>query len=360
MCLEPFYYLLDLVSFKVNIIMNTFCVLPWFSNELMPGRTTPCCLLPKDHDLVQIKQDLLAGIQTPACAKCWRVESEGQQSRRQLENVNLDYKLNRDIEQIKQDCINGTNQVVLYQITTSNLCNQACVTCDSFSSSKWAEIERKMNIVPTETFELDLSLYQLNYAGVRRIELLGGEPLFDPKTFYILEQLIAHDNRDCFISLVTNGSIALTPKMLSLLSQFTDINICVSVDGIGPVFEYMRWPAKWPQLVDNIRQYRSFAKNISISYTVSSLNVYYYDQTVAWFNANDLRYNHNMVTRPDWLSLDSMPIELKHAVHNQFVTVTGNEIPLVDYIQRLSQQELAKKIKIKDYMPEIAAIFDTE
>lgn len=339
--------------------MNTFCVLPWYSQEIMPERTIPCCLLPQNHDLTQIKQDLLAGIRTPACAKCWAVEDSGNRSRRQQENSNLDYRLDRDIENIKDDCINGRAKTMLYQITTSNLCNQACVTCDSFGSTKWAEIERKMNIIPTPAFSLDLNEYHIDYANAQRIEFLGGEPLFDAKTFYMLEQLIAHGNHDCFISLVTNGSIELNEEKLALLKQFTNFNICVSVDGIGSVFEYMRWPGKWPNLVSNIEQYRSIAKTISVSYTISSLNVYYYDQTVSWFNANNLKYNHNLVTFPTWLSLDRMPLELKKLVNNQFTSITGNEMPLSEYIGLLRKQEIAKNINIQNYMPEIAAIFDS-
>lgn len=339
--------------------MNTFCVLPWYSKELMPQRTTPCCLLPKTHDLTQIKQDLLAGVKNEACATCWKLEEQGQRSRRQQENANLDYQLDRDLELIKKDCEQGRSEPVLYQITTSNLCNQACVTCNSFASSKWAEIERRMNLVPEDTFELNVE-NEINYATARRIELLGGEPLFDPKTFDILQKLLDHNNTDCLISLVTNGSIPLNDRMLSLLKQFTNINICVSIDGVGPVFEYMRWPAKWPVLLENLEQYRKIAKNLSVSYTISSVNIMYYNETISWFAKNNLKFNHNLVVFPAWASLDRMPLELKKITHNNFVQITGNEMPLTLWAERLKQQDEAKGIRLQDYLPEISAIVDNQ
>jgi len=341
--------------------MNTFCVLPWYSLELPAN--SPCCLLPKNTNIVQVKKDLLNGVKSPACAKCWTLESQNQKSRRQFENEFLDYKLNCDLIKIKQDCIEQKNQTLLYQITTSNLCNQACVSCGSIASSKWAEVERKMGVIPVNLTEINLEEADINYSSARRISLLGGEPFFDPKTFTILKKLVEHKNTDCFISIITNGSINLTQTKLDLLSQFTDLNICISIDGIGSVFEYLRWPATWNQVIKNIAHYREITKNISVSYTISSLNIFYHDQTVDWFNQQNLRYNHNIVTNPNWLSLTAMPVELKQLLSkNSFATpwasVTGNEISLAEYKNRIQTQDFAKRINIKNYLPEIAKILN--
>jgi hypothetical protein len=342
--------------------MDTFCVLPWYSLEL-PGNS-PCCLLPKDTNIAQVKTDLLAGIKSSACARCWNLESQNQLSRRQLENKFLDYKLDQDLELIYHDCKTKTIDPILYQITLSNLCNQACVSCNSSASSKWAEIERKMGITPRKLIEIDPSTANINYSTAKRISLLGGEPFFDQKTFDLLEKLIEHNNTDCFITLVTNGSITLKQAQLDLLSKFTDLNICISIDGIGPVFEYMRWPAKWNIVSDNIKKFYQITDNISISYTISSLNMFYHEQTVNWFNEQGLRHNHNVVSAPTWLNPVVMPIELKQLLHNNsfastWTQITGNEISLKDYFDKIQQQDRAKRTDIKDYLPEVAVIFDS-
>lgn len=317
-------------------------------------------MLSKNANIDQVKQDLLTQIKSPACSKCWTIESLGQKSRRQMENEFLDYKLNRNLDLIKQDCATAQCPTLIYQITTSNLCNQACVSCSSSASSKWAEIEKRMQIVPSPSREVQLDQLDINYSAARRISLLGGEPLFDAKTFEILEKLIEHGNTDCFISLVTNGSIRLKPHQVAMLSTFTDLNICVSIDGVGPVFEYLRWPAKWNQLIDNLEIYRSITKNISISYTISSLNLLYHQQTTQWFKEQNLRYNHNIVNNPTWLSISAMPKELKLLLKNNnnlfaipWTTTTGNEIHITEYASKLLAQDRAKRIDIKDYLPEI-------
>lgn len=346
--------------------MDTFCVLPWYSKEISQT-ITPCCLLGPGYDLEQIKNDLLSGIQSPSCDRCWKIEASGQQSRRQQENAFLDYKLNRDLSKIQQDCEQGLATTILYQITTSNLCNQACVTCNSMFSSKWAEVERKMGLTPKKLFLIDTEHLDIDYKNAQRIELLGGEPLFDPNTVEIFNQLLKHNNTNCMVSLVTNGSIELSPLLKDLCSQFTNLNICVSIDGIESVFEYMRWPTNWHTVIENLAQYKQVCKNLSVSYTISSVNALYYDQTVAWFEAQQLPYNHNMVYTPSWLSLATAPVQLKQRLiaNNNFVSkfsqINSQEQTLDQYWHKLQQQDSAKKISLDKYLPELArVIFDNQ
>jgi len=338
--------------------MDTFCVLPWYSLEL--PLKSPCCLLPRDTDVDQLKHDLLSGIKSPACTKCWTIESYGNKSRRQFENEFLDYKLNLDLISIQNDCRTKKIDPILYQITTSNLCNQACVSCNSTFSSKWNEIERKMGQQPMPLRSVELSNLDINYSTAKRVSLLGGEPLFDPTTFEILEELIRHKNTDCYISIVTNGSITLKQQQLDLLSKFTDLNICVSIDGVGPKFEYLRWPTKWSMLLNNLKQYHAITKNISISYTISSINALYYNETVEWFTNNNLRYNHNIVSFPNWLSLKNMPSEFKQRLFknknfiSNYCDITGEEISIELVKSQILNQDRVKKISIRNYMPEAA------
>jgi MoaA/NifB/PqqE/SkfB family radical SAM enzyme len=338
--------------------MNTFCVLPWYSSEL--PRHSPCCLLPIGTDIKQLQSDLKAGVKSIACTKCWTVEAQGQKSRRQFENEFLDYKLNRDIISLRQDCVDSKHETLLYQLTTSNLCNQACVSCSSNFSSKWAEIEKKIGLTTSPRKEINLENSNINYSTAKRISFLGGEPFFDSKTFEILQKLLDHNNQDCFISLVTNGSIALKQKQSDLLSKFSDLNICISIDGIDKKFEYLRWPAKWNMLLDNLKKYQDITKNISISYTISSLNALYYDETTEWFNKNNLRYNHNIVFSPNWLSLKNMPVEFKQHLSknknfiNNYCNINGKEISTELIKSQIIKQDVAKKINICDYMPRAA------
>jgi len=338
---------------------SCFCVLPWYSQEIEQKKTTHCCLLPNGYDLEKLQADLLAGRRSPYCQKCWEIEDRGEDSRRIQENRFLDFKLDRSIDLIEQDCRDGESQPLMYQIYLSNLCNQACVTCDTSASTKWAGLLARNEKKTIEIFQTSLSTSTIDYATARRFYILGGEPLFDPALSTLLNKLIEHDNTDCFISFVTNGSVNPRPYLRNLLQRFTDLNICVSIDGVGKRFEYMRWPGQWASLLENIRQYQEISRgNLSISYTISSVNALYYDETVNWFNQQNLRYNHNIVYYPAWANLFNMPVEIKKALekHKFFRPWTqknGKETQLSTLARELQRQDELKKISLKDHMPEL-------
>jgi MoaA/NifB/PqqE/SkfB family radical SAM enzyme len=252
----------------------------------------------------------------------------------------------------------------MYQVYLSNLCNQACVTCNSGYSTKWVEIEKKMAIVPSLIYDADLFDYEIDFRTVQRINLLGGEPMFDPRSFELLKMLLDHGNDQCFISFVTNGSVRLTKFQKNILEKFKNLNICFSIDGIESRFEYMRWPGRWNKLLENINQYKTITDNFSVSYTISAVNAIYYDETVAWFEQNLLRYNHNIVHHPGWASLDTAPLSVKRHIENHrflkdFARITGSELSNCDFKKILIRQDVAKKIDFKNYLPELSNLLNT-
>lgn len=340
---------------------NTFCVLPWYSQEIMTKQKTACCLLPKNHDIGKIKSDLLLGVRTTACQKCWTIEDQQQDSRRIQENRFLDWKLNRDIKKIQDECSDGHAQTLMYQIYLSNLCNQSCVTCNSAASTKWAEVEKKMGIVPAKAYRAELDDLEINFRTAQRINLLGGEPMFDPRSFQLLKKLLDHGNDQCFISFVTNGSIHLNDSQKNILRQFQNVNICFSIDGVGKRFEYMRWPGKWDDLLHNLDQYKTITNNFSVSYTISAVNAIYHNETIEWFEKENLRYNHNIVYKPQWAALTTMPKKMKQHLKNNnffnsFTPITGQEISSEAFMDLMRKQDVAKNITIDNYMPELVTI----
>lgn len=344
--------------------METFCVMPWFGYEKLDTNISPCCLLSDDADVNKIKKDLLNGIKTTACEKCWKNEDSGLQSRRQQENIFLDYALNMDIERIRKLCINQQNEVLLYQIAVSNTCNQACVTCNSRASSKWSGIEKKMGITPVLPWQAPVGSLDINYKSALRLGLVGGEPLYDSAVLELLSNLLSAGNDRCLVSIVTNGSVHLNQTQIDLLSKFKNLNICVSIDGIGSVFEYLRWPASWSSLESNINQYRNLTKDISVSYTISSINCLYHEETVDWFKKQNLNFNYNFVKFPQWASVKHAPVAvktrlLKDNFFNSFSEITGQELTSQDLLEKLSAQDAVKGTSLSRSLPKLHEILQS-
>jgi MoaA/NifB/PqqE/SkfB family radical SAM enzyme len=190
-------------------------------------------------------------------------------------------------------------------------------------------------------------LAKIDFANIKMLSILGGEPLYDKKIFNILQRLLDNNNTDCFISFVTNGNVKLTKQQIDLLSNFKNLDICVSIDGIGPVYEYMRYPLKWTDLEANIKQFRQFAKYVSVSYTLSNINILYYDETVAWFKENNLPFNHNLVTTPSYFNINALPKKIKNR-YPSLISLFRMHNEQDDVLFSTAVDEIARQDKLKN------------
>lgn len=353
--------------------MKHFCVLPWVGQEIQWHlKATHCCLLSKPYNIDRIKNQMLAGERPAECQKCWSLEDQGLTSDRQLKNSALDYYWNKDIEDIvKLAQNNQLNDVLMLKLFTSYTCNATCVSCDSASSSSWHQLEQKMNKhFPIRTYnfiDIDAVKKDIDFKKLVALSLIGGEPLYEKKNFDLLEHILELGNTSIFISMVTNGSVALTDRQKRVLSQFKNLNFSLSIDGTGPVFEYMRYPLKWDDLLTNLKFFREFTDNVSSNYTLSNLNVLYHNESVEWFNKNNLPYANNPIMWPTWLRPHSLPNSVKQVLktklnsvdYQTYVAGTNSSHDDQNYVKlckEVYKQDQAKGIKIVDYLPELCAI----
>jgi organic radical activating enzyme len=240
-------------------------------------------------------------------------------------------------------------------IYTSNICNSSCITCYPALSTKWQSI-RKIQI---NKKIIDRSaLGNVDWAQVKMLNFLGGEPLLEEENFAILENLLKVGNSKCFIGFVTNGSISLNKWQIELFKNFEFSNLCVSVDGIGKEFEYLRYPLNWQTVEQNLKVYHSVVKWVGISYTVSNLNILYYNKTTEWFRQNKLNNNHNIVKHPNFFNIENLPVNVKKDLPLIQETNSFDSNLFSSCIKEIEIQDKLKGINIKNYLPEVAKIFD--
>lgn len=357
---------------------NYFCVLPFFGYEysadnFVINKETHCCLLPNNYNIDSIKNDMLKGKRSPFCKACWDLEDLDLISDRQIKNSALDFHWDRDINLIEEDAKKGNYKPIMIKNITSNTCNSTCVTCSSSSSSAWAALENKMGIVPDLPWSMTKKeIFQnLNFKEIVMLNFGGGEPLYEKLNFYILEKLIENNNTGCFISITTNGSVNINNQNKELIKKFKNINFNVSIDGVGPVFEYLRYPLKWDKLLENLEFFRSITDNVNVSNTTSNLNILYYYETAAWFEKQGLKYHYNPVTFPSHFSPSALPKLIKNKLldrHNYakemefFIGKPHTKKDDLDYekmLEAIKKQDQVKGISIQDYLPEFCSMLDT-
>jgi hypothetical protein len=343
----------------------SFCVLPFYAIEY-PQKIS-CCLMSKVESLKEIQQQMLSGQRPKSCKKCWKLEDAGLKSDRIIKNETLDHFSNVDLEQLITQSQLGKNKIVHYKIDTSNTCNAACMTCGSNSSNTWGKLQKKNNLPARKNWKIlpNQTTDWIDYAHAKSILFRGGEPFLSDTNFYILEQLIKHDNTDCFVSFVTNGSFSLSRRQKEILTKFSNLNFCFSIDGIGPVFEYVRWPLKWDNIENNIAWCRANNIDVSVSYTLSNINLFYHTQTTQWFRDQKINYLTNTVYSPAHFRPESLPAEIKQQLrqqHNsdaisQWLAHSPNDDRLFEKFQvEIAKQDHMKNISMQDYLPELVEL----
>jgi len=343
----------------------TFCVLPFYAMEY--PNNTPCCLMSGVEPLKGIQQQMLSEQRPKSCNKCWNLEDAGLKSDRLIKNETLDYFSNIDLEQLITRSQIGKNEIIHYKIDTSNTCNAACVTCGGGSSSTWNKLLQKNNLPAKKNWKIlpDQTVDWINYSGAKSLSFRGGEPFLSDTNFYILEQLIEHNNTDCFVSFVTNGSFSLSRHQKEILSKFSNLNFCFSIDGIGPVFEYIRWPLKWADIETNISWCKTNNVKVSVSYTLSNMNLLYHATTTQWFDDHDINYLVNPVYSPSHFRPESLPAKIKQRLgqqHNsdaigQWLAHSPSDDQLFAKFQiEIAKQDRMKNISMRDYLPELAEL----
>jgi pyruvate-formate lyase-activating enzyme len=308
---------------------DALCILPWLHLEVVPEGNAKICCVAKETIRDQgramnvasstleeirgsaymrsVRRALADGRKIPVCGYCWGQEARGESSQRQLWNGIYPEQLGAVRERVTQGADAGAAMPLEYlQISVGNQCNLACRMCNaSYSAriaedpvhSKWAgEMDREGATVwdgagvvgrglsppprrarwieGTSWFEQpEFVEKDMMGAGstLKTLYVTGGEPLFVPAFDRILDDYISRGlAQDMAISLNTNlfhNERRIARAMESLL-RFKLCFLAPSIDGHGAVYEYIRYPAKWPVVERNIRYVVDLARQRSNLYVM--------------------------------------------------------------------------------------------
>lgn len=291
---------------------SVFCYAPWSNIEILPnGSILPCCKFQTRHYqkafnivtdsidsyvnsdlLTQVKQDFVQGRWPAGCERCQIEESSNIPSKRQLDFTRWQkHYANYDID---------TDDLLTISLALGNTCNLKCIMCGPAASSTWAKEYRDVYDieVPSITHfrknNLDTVLGMSQ--NIVHIDIHGGEPFLANRQDH--EKLLDHfidSKRAGEISLhyTTNGTVWPGEIWQAKWRYFREVDLQISIDGVANRFEYIRYPASWDTLQQNISryleyQYREKNFRISLAHTVSAYNILYLDEFFAWCSSTGL------------------------------------------------------------------------
>jgi MoaA/NifB/PqqE/SkfB family radical SAM enzyme len=322
-----------------------FCYAPWTNIDIDPaGKITPCCKFQKQYydRTYNIQQDsitdylespLLAAVkedfnndQWPVgCERCRIEEQNGIASKR-----NLDW--DRWQTEYEQQDLNHPNFITA-SIAFGNTCNLKCITCNSYNSSRWHEEYKKVYRVDWPHVQYYRSDFVDKFVELApeliHLDIPGGEPFLSGirEQLQLLQHYVDSDKaKDIVLHYTTNATVFPDQRWWQLWQHFKEIDIQLSIDGVGDRYEYIRYPGQWTTLTDHVDQYLKQQQQhsnlrLSVSHTVSAYNIYYLDEFFDWCLAVGLPTPWlGRVHRPEHLRPSVWPNSAKTDIYNKLIS----------------------------------------
>ena len=306
--------------------MKHYCAMPF--NHVSIGNTGDyqiCCMHPvpapykkninqtsvdewlNNSYLNEVRSAFAQDQQHSGCQHCWQQEANGAQSMRETQA--------REYTIIGAEVMQST--LLNVEAAVGNLCNFSCVMCDENASSLLLAENQKLGIAIRDQREFTWSdtalenLQQILDLTPRVINLRGGETLYNKNILRLLSKFPADKLNGTLLHVTTNASI-WTPQWAEALSKFKSVRIMFSVDAVGKLFEYIRYPGQFDQIEHNIKQIIK-CKNVKpvIHATVQNLNIMYLGKLITWAQRMNIYLMLDTLVEPEWFRMTNLPPVLK-------------------------------------------------
>lgn len=264
--------------------MNNFCPAPWSDRFVRSDSTLSCCCFAKvnsESEIETLKESFIRDIRDNRCQTCWQSENSNLKSLRQTK-IELTGLTAPPIVAIvaSKEAVNNI------MCNVGSLCNAECIICNGGTSSarnEWAKIYDTKDYVRIEVKNSEDIRFN-EYPNLEMVTLLGGEPAIHPWVRTILSDLIASGrSKSIDINFTTNSS-SLDAKLINQLSEFRDIFVTLSLDGIGDIFEYQRRPLKWDHVKQIADKWMEISFNVTIGYVVTAITVWALNDFITWYD----------------------------------------------------------------------------
>lgn len=381
--------------FNPNQVSPTFCVLPWIHLSTRPnGHMRVCCtanassaaatndkifggevgIVKNDNgkpanlnhtDLLDgwnnaymrdVRTKMLKGEIPASCSKCFKEEAAGHRSKR---NWETDYWAKRvDVPSIlKETAEDGSVPPKLYYIDLrlGTKCNLKCIMCSPHDSSLWVSDWNKLypqieneSLKQIMTWEnkgrvdgASYNWHQDNEAfwaqlydqipHMRQLYFAGGESTIIEEHYLLLEECIRRGEAHHIELRYNSNAVEVPERLLELWKSFQRVRFHFSLDSIGPMNEYIRYPSQWENTVRQLHRLDQTGDHveITIACAVQILNIHYIPDFIQWKLSQNFRkinpwplgaglINFHFVYHPANLNVKVMPAWMKDKVEEKY------------------------------------------
>ena len=178
-----------------------------------------------------------------------------------------------------------------------NLCNAACQTCNEKLSTRIGSLNGPGFPIINNLEKF----WQLPQDRIVHLDINGGEPAYSKNYKQLLKNLPPNLKT---LRLNTNCSTVLT-ELIGIANRGVEVIVTASCDGIGSVFEFVRWPIPWQDFYNNLMTYKTMPVRLNLWTTVSVLNVDDLPNIQAFAQEHGIDHSYAYLKSPYELSVDN-------------------------------------------------------
>ena len=367
------------------IINKSFCAVPFVSTMVNTDTTIRyCCMVRGTHnklkkedgtyysckdnfikdawnseDMRIIRLNMIDGNKIEGCDVCYQQEANGRTSNREHANREWSWRLGQEhLDTLIAQAIDNDGHLdsdpVYLDLRLGNLCNLKCRMCNPWNSSQivkehieLAEKNPEYNEVWRKTFgkfpitvmddqqwfDHDIMWDQVIslIPTLKKVYMTGGEPTLIKNNFKFMQRCIDEGRTDIVLFFNTNCT-NINKKFLELISQFKQVNINASMDGVGIINEYIRAPSDWKLISENIEKLAQMPNvNLGITPTIQVYNVFDIVNMMSWVDTLNVRYNKQIFIdflvnhHPQHLSVRILDDEMRRVALDMIVNYPNRE-----------------------------------
>ena len=303
-----------------------------------------------------VRKMMLRGEKPSSCLKCYKEEESGVQIKRNWETAYWVSQLGLD------DIIGDTTddgavspRIRYLDLRLGSKCQLACVMCSPHDSSgwvkEWAEMYPQIEntrLKESWSWENKGKAHGASYnwhmnnpvfwdqlyeqiPHMKQLYFAGGESTIIEEHYTLLEEVIRRGHAKKIELRYNSNAVELPDRLFKIWEQFREVKFHFSIDCFGEKNDYIRYPSKWDQLVDNMRLLDNSPSHITVTtaVTVMALNIYYIPDMIKWKMQQDFKkfnawpngagmINWHLAYWPPQLNVKVLPAWAKQMVRDKF------------------------------------------
>ncbi len=358
------------------VVPDTMCVFPFKHLEINhQGAVKPCCLYKTtvgqvpdqsineifySEKMEKLRNDFLNGIKSSDCSHCWNLEDIGLTSSRQA-------SLLLDRQQLYTTWLSKPG-VYSLDLKPGNVCNFKCRICNAQSSSLYAGEQLAKSTNPESKLQIQkfidgsrwfensekfIQEFEELLCQIENLDFYGGEPFLLKNLNTLLSKAVEMERaQNIRLHFNTNGSV-FPAHLIDTFKKFKHIDLAISVDCVGPRFEYERG-GSWQEIEENIKKLSRLVDDqfsVYLFTTVNIQNVLYLDELYSWAESTGLRVVLNVLKGPQFMNIDYMTQAAKDLVIEKF---QNSSIPELQSIaNRVKKSPGSNGEKFIEYMQQL-------